>query len=136
MTDMSETEIKHILSLYKSQRLKDKMRYEKVKDNEDFKVKNRLRAKAHYEKTKEVRRDRYSDNRDLQIAKNSYYYYKRTNNIETFQEKYPERYKLIKGFQSLNEQNPSLSTTTCNSSSSPSESLSESDPHAVGEGGV
>ncbi len=134
MTDMSETEIKHILSLYKSQRLKDKMRYEKVKDNEDFKVKNRLRAKAHYEKTKEVRRDRYSDNRDLQIAKNSYYYYKRTNNIETFQEKYPERYKLIKGFQSLNEQNPSLSTTTCNSSSSPSESLSESDPD--GEGGV
>jgi len=124
MTDMSETEIKHILSLYKSQRLKDKMRYEKVKDNEDFKVKNRLRAKAHYEKTKEVRRDRYSDNRDLQIAKNSYYYYKRTNNIETFQEKYPERYKLIKGFQSLNEQNPSLSTTTCNSSSSPSESES------------
>ena len=129
MVEMSDSEIKHILSLYKTQREKDKERYKLVKDTDEFKRQNRARAKAHYEKTKDIRKQRYINNRELQIAKNSYYYYQRTNNVKTFMEKYPERYEMLHGHdvpldssqQSLNAQNPSLSMTTSSSSSSPLE---------------
>ena len=128
MVEMSDSEIKHILSLYKTQREKDKERYKLVKDTDEFKRQNRARAKAHYEKTKDIRKQRYINNRELQIAKNSYYYYQRTNNVKTFMEKYPERYEMLhcvapsaSSQQSLNAQNPSLSMTTSSSSSSPLE---------------
>ena len=114
MSDMSDIEIQKIVSMYKSQRQKDRERYDKIKDTEEFKLKNRARAKAHYEKTKTIRQERYQNERDMRLAKNSYYYYKRNNNIELFKEKHSEKYELLKscGYLSLNDQCPSESTTT------------------------
>lgn len=124
MTDMSDIEICHIVSLYKNQREKDKNRYLKIKDSEDFKKKNRERAKAHYNKTREIRAQRYKDNKDVRLAKNCYYYYKRCGRVEDFKNKYPERYDLIQS--SFSDKNPSLSTTTSSAVyDSPSPSLSE-----------
>lgn len=114
MSEMSDIEIQKIVSMYKSQREKDKERYEKIKDTDEFKIKNRARAKAHYEKTREIRQKRYLDERDLRLAKNSYYYYKRNNNIQLFKEKHNEKYELLKkcGYISFNDQLPSESITT------------------------
>lgn len=114
MSEMSDIEIQKIISLYKNQRNKDKERYEKIKNTEEFKLKNRARAKAHYEKTREIRQQRYINERDTRLAKNSYYYYKRTNQMELFKEKHPEKYEILKscGYLSLNDQCPSESTTT------------------------
>jgi len=114
MSEMSDIEIQKIVSMYKSQRQKDRERYEKIKDTEEFKLKNRARAKAHYEKTKAIRQERYQNERDMRLAKNSYYYYKRNNNIELFKEKHNEKYELLKscGYLSLNDQCPSESMTT------------------------
>ncbi len=114
MSNMSDIEIQKIVSMYKGQRQKDKERYEKIKDTEEFKLKNRARAKAHYEKTREIRQERYQNERDLRLAKNSYYYYKRNNNLEVFMYKHPEKYETLKncGYLSLNDQCPSESTTT------------------------
>jgi len=114
MSDISDIEIQKIVSMYKSQRQKDKERYEKIKNTEEFKMKNRARAKAHYEKTREIRQQRYINERDTRLAKNSYYYYKRTNQMELFKEKHSEKYEILKkcGYLSLNDQCPSESMTT------------------------
>jgi len=114
MSDISDIEIKKIVSMYKSQRQKDKERYEKIKNTEEFKMKNRARAKAHYEKTREIRQQKYINERDTRLAKNSYYYYKRSNNLEVFKEKHPEKYELLKKchYFSFNDQCPSESMTT------------------------
>jgi len=114
MSDMSDIEIQKIVSLYKNQRNKDKERYSKIKDSEEFKMKNRARAKAHYEKTREIRQQKYINERDTRLAKNSYYYYKRSNNLEVFKEKHPEKYELLKKchYFSFNDQCPSESMTT------------------------
>jgi len=114
MSDISDIEIQKIVSMYKSQRQKDKERYEKIKNTEEFKMKNRARAKAHYEKTREIRQQKYINERDTRLAKNSYYYYKRSNNLEVFKEKHPKKYELLKKchYFSFNDQCPSESMTT------------------------
>jgi len=114
MSNMSDIEIKKIVSLYKNQREKDKERYSRIKDTEDFKLKNRARAKAHYEKTKEIRQQRYKDERDTRLAKNTYYYYKRVDKMDLFKDKHSEKYEILKkcGYFSFNDQCPSESITT------------------------
>jgi len=37
------------------------------------------------------------------MARNSFYYYKRTNNLDKFKEKYPERYDLCVMYNYLSE---------------------------------
>ncbi len=103
MLDMSETEIQTILLKYKDQRQRNKDRYEKVKDTDDFKLQNRARAKLHYESNKDKRKEKYENNKDLAVARNSFYYYKRTNNLNKFKEKYPERYDLCVMYNYLSE---------------------------------
>lgn len=103
MLDMSEDEIQTILTKYKDQRQRNKARYEKVKDTDDFKLQNRARAKQHYESNKEKRKEKYQNNKDLAVARNSFYYYKRTNNLNKFKEKYPERYDLCVMYNYLSD---------------------------------
>jgi hypothetical protein len=114
MSNMSDIEIKKIVSLYKNQREKDKERYSRIKDTEEFKLKNRARAKAHYEKTKEIRQQRYKDERDIRLAKNTYYYYKRVDKMDLFKEKHSDKYEILKkcGYFSFNDQSPLESITT------------------------
>jgi len=112
MFDFSEEEIENILTRYKARRQKDKIKYDKKKDNEDFKIQNRARAKAYYELNKDKRKEQYENKKDLLKARNSYYYYKKINKIETFKEKYPERYDLMEIYGYFNDKNPSESTST------------------------
>lgn len=112
MFDLSEQEIENILTKYKIRKEKDKQKYLQIKDDENFKIKNRARAKAHYEKNKDKKKERYEQNKDLAKARNSYYYYKNLNKINVFQEKYPERFDLLKMYGYFNEQNPFSSTST------------------------
>jgi len=112
MTDFSDSEIQNILKRYKSRREKDREKYQKIKDDEEFKIRNRAGAKAHYEKNKELRKQKYQENIEVQRAKNSFYYYKRNDRIEQFQKKYPERYEILKSIGYFNEKNPSSSIST------------------------
>ena len=101
MLDMSDTEIQTILTKYKEQKNRNKERYERVKDTEEFKIQNRARAKQHYEHNQLL--ERYENNKDLAMARNSYYYYKKTNNLNKFKEKYPERYDLCVMYNYLSD---------------------------------
>ena len=95
MLDLSENEIQEILTKYKQQKDRNKERYERVKDTDEFKQQNRERAKQHYMIHKDVRKQRYEENKVLAVARNSFYYYKRCDKLDKFKEKYPERYDLM-----------------------------------------
>ena len=110
--EYSDEQIAHILNVYKTQRERDKMNYQKKKLNPIFVDKNRERAKKHYHENKEKRINDYQLNKDLQKAKSSYHYYKKKDNIEKFKEKYPERYNMLDNINYFKLKNPSLSTKT------------------------
>ena len=95
--EYSEDQIQRILTLYKQNKIKNKENYQKIKDNEEFKMKNRERAKAHYHQNKELKKNHYDINKELIKARTSYHYYLKQNRLEEFKEKYPERYdKLVR----------------------------------------
>ena len=70
-----------------------------IKDNEDFKIKNRERAKNHYNNNKEIKLQKYQDNKEVMNAKSTYYYYKKNNKLDIFKEKKMDKYELL---QSIN----------------------------------
>lgn len=65
------------------------------KHNEEFMEKNRQRAKNHYEKNKDSKREYYLKNREFMNAKNSYNYYRKKDDIDSFKTKYPDKYQLL-----------------------------------------
>lgn len=95
MVELTNEQINDILNQYQRKKEKEKERYNKIKDTEDFKLKNRERAKNHYQNNKEVKKNKYQDNKDYLNARSSYYYYKKMNKLEDFKNKYPEKIKLL-----------------------------------------
>jgi hypothetical protein len=57
METYSEERIQQILKLYKQNRQKEKERYKKIKDTEQFKIKNRERANKHYAENKDMKKN-------------------------------------------------------------------------------
>ena len=96
MDDIDDIQIEKLLNNYKLKRISDKQRYENIRDDIDFKIKNRKRAKIYYLNNKTKIRDKYIENSEYIKARNSYYYYFKNDKIDKFIEKYPERYDLIK----------------------------------------
>lgn len=103
MFDLTEEQIETILTRYKNQQQRDKDKYEKVKDSEEFKMKNREKAKLWYDNNKEKRAKKYQDNKDFMSAKNTYYYYKRTDQIDKFKQKHPQKYDILSMYGYFND---------------------------------
>jgi len=94
--DLSEEQIQRILDNYKKKRIRENKYYhEVVKNKEDFILKNRARAKAHYEKNKDKKKEKYENNEDLISAKNLYKYYLKKDNVEKFKEKHETKFKML-----------------------------------------
>ena len=91
----SESEIQHILKLYKQNKERNKAHYDKVKNTEEFKMKNRERAKVHYHKNKELKQNAYMENKEVIKARSSYRYYLKRDRVEEFKKKYPFRYEKL-----------------------------------------
>ncbi len=68
--------------------------------------------KQRYENNKEKKRELYQKNKELHQAKCSCNYYKKKNNIQKFQEKFPERYELLLKNDYFKDQNPLPSIVT------------------------
>ena len=92
---MSEEQINKIIENYKKQKVKDKDRYDTLKLSEDFKVKNRERARLHYENNKDKKKQKYQDNKDILNAKSLLQYYKYNDKVDTFKEKHTDKYDLL-----------------------------------------
>ena len=93
--DYNEEQLTKIINSYKNKRQKEKERYERIKDTEEYKADNRERARIHYHSNKELKKQNYENNKDFFRARNSYYYYKKKNDINKFIEKFPERVELL-----------------------------------------
>ena len=95
MSEYSEEHIKNILNQYQRKREKEKERYERIKDTEEFKTQNRERARNHYHINKDKKKEKYDNNKEFMNARSSYYYYKKRDKIELFKEKYPNKVNIL-----------------------------------------
>lgn len=95
MENYSEDQINKMIISYKKRQARDKAKYDKNKDNEEFKAKNRARAKSHYQANKELKLKKYQDNKDLLKSRSLYNYYKYHNRINEFIDKYPDKVELM-----------------------------------------
>jgi len=91
----SMVEVDKLLTAYKRKQQKEKERYERLKQNPEFVKQNRLRAKENYDKNKNKKYERYQQNLDLERAKSSFYYYLKKNNLDAFEARYPDRFKMV-----------------------------------------
>tara|TARA_R110000851_G_scaffold258693_5_gene411175 strand:- start:3607 stop:3930 length:324 start_codon:yes stop_codon:yes gene_type:complete len=95
--ELSEAHIQNILTTYKNKRIREKAHYHNVsKNSEEFKIKNRQRAKSHYERIgKDMKKDDYEINKSIYTARSLYNYYEKTDRIETFKEIHEIKYNLL-----------------------------------------
>ncbi len=97
MTDIyNEEKINKIIEIYKKSRERDRKKYEKKKNDPAFIEQNRARAKAHYEAHyRDVKKDNYNKNKEFIKAKSLFYYYRKTNRIDEFKSKFPDKVELM-----------------------------------------
>ena len=95
--DMTAEQIAKVLTNYKNKRIRENNYYHNVtKDKDEFKIKNRERAKAHYNNGyKDKKKENYANNRDLIKTKSLYNYYKKKDNIDKFKEKHQDKYDML-----------------------------------------
>ncbi len=95
--DLTSEQIDKILTNYKNKRLRENQYYHEVsKNNDDFKNKNRERARNHYKNGyKELRKVKYNENKEIYKLKSLFRYYKKQDKIETFKEKHGEKYEKL-----------------------------------------
>ena len=94
--DFTEQEISDILEKYKNKKKRDKERYDKIKDTEEFKTKNRENAKKYYDKMgKDEKQKYYNENKEYIKIRNKFYYYKKRDRIQHFINQFPNEYELL-----------------------------------------
>lgn len=93
--ELTDIRIQSILKQYERKRKKEKERYQRIKDTEEFKNKNRERARNHYQQNKEIKKEKYDNNREFLNARSSFYYYRKIDKLDYFKEKYPDKVKLL-----------------------------------------
>lgn len=99
---MEEKQIQKIIEQFKKKKANEYYNYHnKYKLDEKYMIKNKQRAKEHYDNNKEKRANEYSRNKEFLKARSSYNYYKKTNNLDKFQKKFPDRVKLLKEHANL-----------------------------------
>ena len=54
-----------------------------------------MKQKDHNDNNKDHYKEKYQNKKDLVKARNSFYYYKKKNDMEAFKTKYPYRYELL-----------------------------------------
>jgi len=94
----SEDKINAILNSYKKRVIRDKKKYDKNKDKEEFIKQNRARAKAHYDANKEIKATKYQNNKDLLKCKSLFNYYKYHNRSNEFIDKFPDKVVFMKSY--------------------------------------
>jgi len=95
--DLTAEQIARVLTNYKNKRIRESNYYHNVtKNKEEFKLKNRQRAKDHYANGyKEKKKENYENNKELKQIKSLYNYYKKNDKIDKFKEKHEPKYKIL-----------------------------------------
>tara|TARA_R110000765_G_scaffold114032_4_gene206604 strand:+ start:1164 stop:1475 length:312 start_codon:yes stop_codon:yes gene_type:complete len=95
--DLSQEQIDRIVTNYKKKRERENKYYHDVnKNNEEFKIKNRARAKAHYDRVgKNMKKDKYESDKDLCQIKSLFNYYRKNDKIDIFKKKHESKYEIL-----------------------------------------
>ena len=95
--DLTQAQIERILTNYKNKRERENKYYHEVsKNKEDFKIKNRERAKAHYHNGyREKKKENYNNNKELLKTKSLFNYYKKNDRVDIFKTKHEDKYKML-----------------------------------------
>jgi len=100
--DLTAEQIARVLTNYKNKRIRENKYYHEVtKNKEEFKIKNRERAKLHYDNGyKEKKKEKYSNNKEFLKNKALYNYYKKNDKLDIFKDKHKDKYDMLsdKGF--------------------------------------
>lgn len=121
MNDYTDAELIQIVRSYENKKKGEKARYDRIKDTDEFKQKNRAKAIKHYHSNKEKHKEKYLKDKVFVSYRSSYNYYKRLGREKEFRHLFPEKVELLTKRGYLSEQKPLESTATVNSSSSPDE---------------
>tara|TARA_R110000822_G_scaffold135291_1_gene272858 strand:+ start:2996 stop:3394 length:399 start_codon:yes stop_codon:yes gene_type:complete len=121
MNDYTDAELIQIVRSYENKKKGEKARYDRIKDTDEFKQKNRAKAIKHYHSNKEKHKEKYLKDKVFISNRSSYTYYKRLGREKEFRNLFPEKVELLTKRGYLSEQKPLESTATVNSSSSPDE---------------
>ncbi len=95
--DLTAEQIARVLTNYKNKRERENKYYhEVIKNKDEFKIKNRERAKAHYQNGyREKKKEKYEQNKDLLKTKSLFNYYKRKDKIDIFKSKHEDKYNML-----------------------------------------
>lgn len=96
LEDYTEEYIKKLITNHQKKLENDRHIYlTKHKDDKEFQEKNRQRANDYYKRNKEKVKNRMDKNKVKNSALSSYRYYNKTNRIDLFKKKHPEKYKYL-----------------------------------------
>ena len=98
---MNENNINDVLLKYKNKRNREKKYYDEVlKNNDNFKIKNKQNSAIWYSNNKDKKKEYYINNKEDIKLKSQFYYYKKNDKLDILKTKYPEKYDLMveKGF--------------------------------------
>ena len=59
-------------------------------------MKNRERAKEHYNNNKEEKKEKYESDKEFLKSRSLYNYYKKVDKVNKFEEKYPDKVHMLK----------------------------------------
>ena len=94
--EYSESELNKMINSYKKMKSREQRKYDKKKDDEDFKIKNRMRARAHYMNNKDKKAIMYESDKELLKSRSLYNYYKNNDRMDDFISKHPLKVQLLK----------------------------------------
>ena len=93
---MNENNINDTLLKYKNKRNREKKYYNEVlKNNDNFKIKNRQNSSTWYSNNKDKKKDYYIKNKDYIKLKTSFNYYKKNDKLDILKTKNPDKYQIF-----------------------------------------
>ena len=98
---MNENNINDVLLKYKNKRNREKKYYHEVlKNNDNFKIKNKQNSATWYSNNKDKKKEYYLNNKEDLKLKTSFNYYKKNDKLHILKTKNPEKYQIFveKGF--------------------------------------
>ena len=95
MEGYTDEKLKQLITSYEKAKQRDKAKYQKKKEDPSFVSENRQRASNWYVNNKEKKQQHYINNKQFLNYRSQYYYYKRTNNLDKFKSKYPDRVEYL-----------------------------------------
>tara|TARA_R110000823_G_C15795031_1_gene486569 strand:- start:37 stop:393 length:357 start_codon:yes stop_codon:yes gene_type:complete len=95
MDGLTNEDILRILESYKVKREYDKKRYDKVKDNADFKKQNSESTQKWIKNNKEKHKKSLENSAERRKIQSKLNYYRRLNKVDKFQEKFPILWDIV-----------------------------------------